>query len=61
MTNNSETYLGKKGYSIYKKSLDLKQQIYIRNELMVKPIMPKVMMNIEPYPIYMESTNKFYE
>ena len=55
-----ETYLGYKGYSIYKKSLSLKEQVFIREELTVKPYMPKSPVQPTPYPIYRESTRKFY-
>ena len=55
-----QTYLGQKGYSIYKKSLSLKEQEFIRNELNVKPYMPKSPVQPAPYPIYRESSKKFY-
>lgn len=55
-----ETYLGQKGYSIYKKSLSIKEQISIREELAVKPYIPKAPTQPLPYPIYRESTKKFY-
>ena len=55
-----ETYLGLKGYSIYKKTLTLKEQIYIREELTVKPYMPKSPVQLPTYPIYRESSKKFY-
>jgi len=55
-----QTYLGQKGYSIYKKTLSLKEQIFIREELTVKPYMPKSPVQPTPYPIYRESTKKFY-
>jgi superfamily II DNA or RNA helicase len=54
------SYLGKKGYSIYKKDLTNKEQIYIRNELTVKPYLPKSPAQPEPFPIYRESPQKFY-
>ena len=55
-----ETYLGQKGYSIYKKTLSIKEQVYLREELTVKPYMPKSPVQAPPYPIYRESNNKFY-
>ncbi len=55
-----ETYLGQKGYSIYKKSLSLKEQIFIREELTVKPYVPKSPVQPPGYPIYRESSKKFY-
>jgi len=55
-----ETYLGQKGYSIYKNSLSIKEQIYIREELTVKPYIPKSPVQPVPFPIYLESPKKFY-
>ena len=55
-----ETYLGQKGYSIYKKTLSVKEQVFIRDELSVKPYVPTSPVQPTPYPIYRESTNKFY-
>ena len=55
-----ETYLGQKGYSIYKKSLNVKEQIFIREELTVKPYIPKSPVQPSPFPVYLESTKKFY-
>ena len=55
-----ETYLGQKGYSIYKKTLALKEQIFIREELTVKPYIPKSPVQPSPFPVYLESTKKFY-
>lgn len=55
-----ETYLGQKGYSIYKKTLSIKEQVALREELTVKPYMPKSPVQSIPYPIYRESNRKFY-
>ena len=55
-----KTYLGFKGYSIYKNSLSLKEQVFIREELNVKPYIPKSPISSEPFPVYRESPNKFY-
>jgi superfamily II DNA or RNA helicase len=55
-----QTYLGQKGYSIYKKTLSLKEQIFIREELNVKAYIPKSPIQPPAYPIYRESTKKFY-
>ena len=54
------SYLGKKGYSIYKKDLTNKEQVYIRTELTVKPYLPKSPIQPEPFPVYRESPLKFY-
>ena len=56
-----ETYLGNKGYSIYKNSISVKEQNFIRNELNVKPYVPKSSINnaIE-FPVYRESDQKLY-
>ena len=56
-----ESYIGPKGYSIYKDSITIKEQLMIRNELTVKPFAPKTsMVQPKPFPIYRESNNKFY-
>jgi superfamily II DNA or RNA helicase len=55
-----ETYLGQKGYSIYKKTLSLKEQIFIREELTVKPYIPKAPVQPPGFPVYRESSKKFY-
>lgn len=57
---SSLSYLGKKGYSIFKSELTLKEQLFIRDELTVKPYLPKSPIKPEPFPIYKESPKKFY-
>jgi superfamily II DNA or RNA helicase len=54
------SYLGKKGYSILKSSLNEKEQLFIREELTVKAYIPKSPAQPEPFSIYRESPNKFY-
>ena len=54
------TYLGQKGYSIYKECLDMKDQQYLRDELTVGPYIPKAPVQPIPFPIYRESNNKIY-
>ena len=54
-------YLGQKGYTIFKESLDIKEQLLIRKELDVSPWVPKSSFYKPPsFPIYRESKNKFY-
>jgi len=55
-----KTYLGQKGYTIYKNSLSLKEQVYIREELMFKPYLPKSPVQPDAFPVYRESVKKFY-
>jgi hypothetical protein len=51
-------YLGKKGYTVFKKDLTSSQIAKIRDELTVKP---HTTHGQEPsYPIYLESDRKFY-
>ena len=55
------TYLGNKGYTIYKENLEIKEQDLIRKELTVSPYVPKN----SPQPqvffqVYRESAKKFY-
>ena len=58
-----KTYLGQKGYSIYKDKLSVKEQQWIRDELMVSPFIPKSILGygaVQKFPIYRESKNKLY-
>lgn len=56
------TYLGNKGYTLFKSELSATQQLKIRELLTVKPYVPGAPPNgLQPtYPVYRESTNKFY-
>ena len=54
------TYLGPKGYTIYKEYLSIEEQQFIRTELNVKAFVPKSISKIEPFPVYRESQKKFY-
>lgn len=60
MTEDSATYLGQKGYTIYKNNICVKEQKFLREELMVKPYMPKSPVQPPAFPIYRESQNKIY-
>lgn len=53
-------YLGKRGYSIYKKSLSLKEQQEIKDDLNVRPYVPNSPIQMESFPIYRESPLKLY-
>lgn len=53
------SYLGIKGYTIYKEELSQTQLYHIRNELNVKPYSTHLT-NVVPYPIYRESSKKIY-
>ena len=46
--NESEVaiYLGQKGYSIKKENMEIKEQLALRKDLMVKPFVPKSSLNI---------------
>jgi superfamily II DNA or RNA helicase len=54
------TYLGQKGYSIYKKDLSVEEQIKLREELLVGAYMPKSIIQAPKFPIYRESQDKMY-
>ena len=60
MAEESMTYLGQKGYTIKKNNICVKEQKYLRDELMVKPYMPKSPVQPPAFPIYRESQNKLY-
>ena len=55
-----EKYLGQKGYSIYKSSISIKEQNFIRSELTFKPYIPKSPVEPESFPVYLESPDKLY-
>jgi len=54
------TYLGEKGYSIFKECLSVEEQHFIRTELTVKPFIPKSPIQPTPFPVYLESPLKLY-
>jgi len=56
------TYLGQKGYTMFKNELTIEQQTSIRQALTVEPfVMGSPFNNGEKsYPVYRESPNKFY-
>ena len=58
MCDDISTYLGPKGYTIYKDALTVKEQELIRKELTVSPFVPKNSM-VPPtsFPVYRESKN----
>ena len=61
--NESEVaiYLGQKGYSIKKENMEVKEQLALRKDLMVKPFVPKSSMSkAVEFPLYRESKKKFY-
>ena len=60
MASEITTYLGPKGYTIYKENISIPEQQFIRTELNVKPYVPKSIGKIEAFPIYRESHKKFY-
>ena len=54
------TYLGNKGYSIYKEKISIKDQQWLRTELLIRPYIPKSPVQPEAFPIYLESPKKLY-
>lgn len=57
---NKLTYLGKKGYTIFKKDLNKEEENKIINDLIVKPFIPKSIIPASKFPIYRESSKKYY-
>ena len=53
-------YLGPKGYTIYKECLDGKEQKLLKEELNVRPFIPKAPVQPPPYPVFRESAQKYY-
>jgi hypothetical protein len=63
ISQSLNTYLGSKGYSIFKKDLNSIQIEVIRKELIAKPFIqgaPGMANNNPTFPIYRESINKIY-
>jgi superfamily II DNA or RNA helicase len=54
------SYIGPKGYTIYKECLDVSEQRLIKDELTVRPFIPKSPVQSPAYPVYKENANKFY-
>ena len=54
------SYLGNKGYSIYKICLNEKIIDFIKKELTVKPFMQSSLVEPNSFPIYLESDKKIY-
>ncbi len=55
------TYIGYKGYSIYKENISVEEQQMLRKELNVKPFVPKSsLIKPQPFPVYRESKSKLY-
>jgi superfamily II DNA or RNA helicase len=60
MSDDCGSYLGQKGYTIYKESLSIQEQNFIRESLTVRPYVPKSLGTTTPFPIYQESKSKLY-
>ena len=61
--SNVKSYLGQKGYTLYKDNLSIKEQQWLRDELSVSPFIPKSVSSYvaeNKFPIYRESQKKFY-
>ena len=58
----SQAYLGKKGYTIPKKSLDPKDEAVLKRELFLKPFVsgPCITAESTPFPVYRENQAKIY-
>lgn len=56
-----DTYLGPKGYTVLKKDLPMKTQLYIKEQLTVKPYTPGAPVSSgNKFPCYRESSKKMY-
>ncbi len=61
MPLNLNTYLGQKGYTISKSELSIDKQLFVKEQLMVKPYMPGSPVQVQKsFPAYRESNNKLY-
>ena len=58
---NINTYLGNKGYTIFKTELSIKHQLALKEMLMVKPYVPGSPVQVQKtFPAYRESDKKIY-
>ena len=53
-------YLGNKGYTIYKEALPKEELDFLREELTVRPYVPKSPVQPPSFPVYKESYQKIY-
>ena len=60
MSDEVGTYLGQKGYSIYKECLSIEEQHWLREQLLVRPNIPNSPVKAPSFPVYRESPNKIY-
>jgi len=63
MEKTLNTYLGQKGYTLFKKELTAEQQSFIKSELTAKPYTPGAPgcgNQSNTFPVYRESSQKFY-
>ena len=61
MPKTANTYLGPKGYTIYKSDLNDAQIQFIKDSLTVKPVTPGIVLAATTtFPAYRESTQKLY-
>ena len=60
MSEEESTYLGQKGYTIYKECLSVGDQKWIRDTLTVAPYIPKSPVQPPSFPIYKEGQSKLY-
>lgn len=60
MTEEYSSYIGQKGYTIYKESLSIQEQLCIRDELTVRPYIPKSPVQPNSFCVYRESKHKIY-
>ena len=61
MNDDIATYVGYKGFAIYKENISVEEQQMLRKELNVKPFVPKSsLIKPQPFPVYRESSKKIY-
>ena len=60
MANTSGSYLGDKGYTIFKESLDIGDQGFVRRSLTVTPKMPNSPVQPPSFSVYLEGPTRLY-
>jgi len=60
MSSDERSYLGYKGYTIYKESLDVNDMTFIKKTLNVAPYIPKSPVQPDSFTVYLEGATKMY-
>ena len=57
---SEDSYINRRGYVVYKKNTSIEEMNKIKDELTVKPYIPKSTIELNSFTIYRESHSKYY-